>query len=116
LHSERAGRQGLFEEGFDLSTQTGFAIGEKSETFDRGAADDVGWIVVERPEQAGGAHSVGARLRDAGDDQSQMGARSPIVIRAFAEEAEQAIGLRSEQLGLFLRDATGCVGGVVAQG
>jgi hypothetical protein len=96
LHGNRASRQGLFKEGFDLRAQAGFAMGEKAEAFNSGAADDIGWIVVQRLKQAGGAYSMGTRLGDARDDQSQVGARSPIVIRAFAEESEQALCVGGE--------------------
>jgi hypothetical protein len=80
LHGESAGCQGFFEEGFDLGAQAGFAMGEKAETFDSRAADDIGRVVVERPEQAGGAYPVRMRLCNAGNHQSQMGAHSPIVV------------------------------------
>ena len=120
MHGEGAGGQRFFEQRLDLGAQAGLAVGEQAESFDRGAADDIGWIVIERHEQAGGAQALGARVRDAGDDESEMGAGAPVVVSlfrgAFAEETEQPFGVRGEQLGLLFGDAAGSVGGVMAEG
>lgn len=66
LHGKGAGGQGLFDQGHDLCAQAGFAVGEQAESFDRGATDDVRWIVVERHEQTGGAKSLCAGVSECG--------------------------------------------------
>jgi len=115
LHSESARRQRFFEERFDLGAQAGFSVREQAEPFDRAAADDVRRIEIERHEQSGGPKAVRPRPGDACDDQSQMGARSPVVVRAFAEEAEDAVGVRRKQLGVPLCDAASGIRSTMAQ-
>lgn len=118
LHGEGAGGERFLEQRVDLGAEAGFAVGEQAESFNRGAANDVGWIVVERHEQAGGAQSLRARARDAGDDESKVGAGAPVVTCLFrpdlAEESKQAVGVWGEEFGLLFSDTAGGVCSVVA--
>ena len=81
MHGERAGSEGFFDEWLDLRTKAGLAMGEEAESFDSGAADDIRWIIVKRHQQASGAQSLGARLCNASDDESEVGAGSPVLAR-----------------------------------
>ena len=97
LHGEGAGGQRFFEQRLDLGAQAGLAVGEQAESFDCGTADDVGWIVIKRHEEAGSAQALGARVRDAGNDESEVGAGAPVVACLFrsdlAEESEQSVSV-----------------------
>lgn len=115
LHGESARRQRFLNEGFDLRTQAGLAVGEESESFDGSTSHHIGWVVVERDEQPDGAQAMSAGLRDAGNDQTKVGARSPVVACTFAEEAQQAFGVWGEELRLLLSDTANGVGGAMAQ-
>ena len=61
-----------------------------------------------------------ARVRDAGNDESEVGTGAPVVACLFrpdlAEESEQAFGVGREKVRLLFGDAAGGVGGVMAEG
>ena len=120
LHGVGAGGQRFFEQRLELGAKAGLAAGEKAESFDRGAADDVGWIVVKRREETGGAQALCAGESDTCDDESQVSTGAPVVACLFrpdlAEESEQAFGVGSKKARLLFRDTAGGVCGVVAEG
>lgn len=119
MHGEGASGESFFNDGLHLRAEAGLAVSKQAESLDGGAADDIGWIVIKRHEQTGGAQALRARVRDAGDDESEVSTGAPVVACVFgsdlAEEAEQAFGVRSEKLGPLFSDAAGGVGGAVAE-
>jgi hypothetical protein len=101
FHGQCSVGERVFSNGFKLRAQSGFLLRKYAESLDGGATDDVRRIVVERHEQAGGAPFLERRVRGARDDESEMGASSPVVVGGFAEEIEQSVSVRGEQRGLF---------------
>ena len=79
MHGKRAGGESFFDEWLDLGTKAGLAMGEQAESFDSGAADDIRWIIVKRHQKASGAQALSAGLCDASDDESEVGAGSPVL-------------------------------------
>ena len=118
-HGSGAGGQGFFDQRLNLSAETRLGPRKQSKAFYCGASDDIGRIVVERYQQAGGAQTMASRLRNTSDDQTQMRPGSPVLTcflwADLAEKTEQAFGVRRQEVGLPFGDAASSVGGVMAQ-
>ena len=114
-HGQRSGGERFFSEPFKLCAKSGVGTREHAKAFDGGTTYDVRRIVIERHEQTGGAPFLASRFRGAGDDQSEMGAGSPVVVGRFTEEIEQPVSMRDEQRGLCFCYAARGVGGALSQ-
>jgi hypothetical protein len=113
-HGGCATEERLVKEGLDGIAERGIALYQETETFDRGAADDVAFVFAELPEERSGEPDLLRRAGGAGDDEAEVPARARLGDGRVGEDGGYLAGVGNEEGRIFFRDAAGNIGGALA--